>query len=141
MVNETITFSFKVWFRLIKSKKNYFNIFQIKLNNILYIILWILYTLIKVNNNFYSSFLFNNRFIWLYNQYKNPWWEKFLNKINVTLMMELLLYKYYELFLVWSRFKTNLIITNIRNYNLSELKLYNILINNNLIKLIKYIYN
>ena len=141
MINDTVNISFKLWIRLIKSKKSYFNTLQLKLNNILYIVLWLVYNLTKVNNNFYSNFLTNNCFIWLYNQYKNPWWEKFLNKLNITLMVELLVFKYFELFLSWSRFNTNLIISNVKNYNLNELNIYKILIKNKLVNFIKYIYN
>ena len=138
-IKETINNSLKIWVFLINNKKNYFNLLSANLNNVLYIVLWIIYTLIKVNNNFYSNILFNNRFIWLYNQYKNPFWNKFINRINIILMIELLTYKYFELFKTLVRYETNLIISNVNN--LKEFKLYNILINNKLVNSIKYIYN
>ena len=146
MVEEAIDLSMKGWIKLINGKKNYFNILKVKLTSIVYIILWILYTLVKLNNNFYSNFVFNNNFIWYYNKFKNPWWERFLNILNVTFMVELLLFKYFKLYLTLNNYKNNLLISNIKynsieNIYLKESKYYNLLVNYNLLSKIKYIYN
>lgn len=124
----TINFYFLNWNNLLKKKKVYWLILKNKCSNIYFLKLILLYFNTIVINSLFNNFLLSKKEIKLYYKTYIGWcWLLLLNIKNIILV-EVLLYKYFEIILLinfWFYY-------NVKNI---------LIINNFMIIISKYLYN